>query len=591
MELKAQSPKTRASAIVKRAIAYVPIIGWLRGYDRGWLRFDLIAGLTVWGLMVPAAMGYAQVAGVPPQMGLYAAMAGTLLYPIFGTSRHLRVSTSSTPAIVSATIVGGLAFGDPNRAIELTLILAFVTGCLLLLAGILKLGFLADFMSKSVITGFIFALAITIIIGQLPKVLGIPKTGSSTLEQVFGILLNLDQINPWSLALGAGAFMLILFIKRRYKGIPAALVALALGILLTTVFNLSAMGVQIVGAVPAGLPAFGFNINLFDAINMLPFAAGMVVVLFGESVGAARSYAIKHRYEINPNQELIALGAANLGSSFAQGITIDASLSNTAAADDAGAKTQLASLITGVLILITVIALTPLFYNLPQAVLGAIVIASVLSLLNVVEMKRLYQLRRSDFWLAIISMLGVLLIGVLSGLVIAVLVSLVRVVYRASRPNGAVLGKAPDRAMYGDIARNPGFQVIPGVLIYRLDAALFFANAGLVRSQLRDYARQYTAQRVIIDLAASYSLDIDSIDMLKEILQEFREANVDVRLVHVKSPVRAIMDKTGLMAEIGNGNIYSSVDEALAGAKQPAQQGNMEAGQPESSDSAGNRSP
>ncbi len=564
MASKAPTLQTKALTFIHGLPAYVPIIGWLRGYQRDWLRVDLIAGLTVWGLMVPSAMGYAQVAGVPAQMGLYAAMAGTLIYAIFSTSRQVKVSTSSTPAIMSATIVTALAAGNPDQIIPLSITLAFVTGCLFVAAGIFKLGFLADFMSKSVITGFIFGLAAVVVIGQVPKLFGIPKVDGNAFQQVLGILAELDQTNPWTFALGAGALALILFIKRRYQKIPAALVALVAGIVIVTVFNLDEQGVQIVGLVPAGLPAFGFNLNLNDVINLLPSAAALVVVLFGESVGSARTFATKHRYEINASQEMIALGVSNIGSSFMQGFTIDASLSNSAAADEAGAKTQLSSIITGVMIVITVIALTPLFQNLPQAVLGAIVITSVLGLLDVAELRRIYSLRKSDFWLALISMLGVLAIGVLSGLLIAVLLSLLLVLYRASRPNGAVIGKAPDRPAFGDIARNPGYELIPGVLMYRLDAALFFANVNLVRNQLRDLSRQYAAKTIIIDLAATYSLDVSSLDMIDEVLRDSRETGIDILLVHVKGPVREVLQKSGFTDKLGTGHIFDSFDTALA---------------------------
>ena len=546
---------------------YVPITAWLPAYARDFLRSDLISGVTVWGVMVPVAMAYAQMAGVPPEAGLYAAFAALLAYAIFGTSRHLKVTASSTMAVMSAAVVAAIAGGDPDRYLALTAALALTVGVLLLLAGIARLGFISDFLSKSVVTGFVFGLAITIAIGQLPKLFGVPAASGNSFQQLAGLIAELDQTNPWTLVHGAGALALIFLIKRFYPRIPAGLVALVVGILAVTIFDLDQQGVSIVGAIPTGLPTPGLpGISLTDIPYLITGAVGIVFLAVGESLGSARAFAVKYRYEINPDQELIALGAANLSAGLFQGFTVDASLSSTATADEAGARTQLSSIVTAALIIITVMVLAPLFHNLPNAVLGAIVIASVIGLMDVPELRRYYASNRVDFVLAMVALLGVISTDVLTGLLIAVFLSLIIILYRASRPYVAVLGKVPGQeAAYGDLARHPENLRVPGLLIVRLDAPLYFLNANVARSQLLDLisSSQPAPVAVLFDLGASADLDIASLDMLKNLVVELDEIGIDVLLAQVRGGVRDRLRQASLMAEIGEDRIYLSVAAAV----------------------------
>jgi high affinity sulfate transporter 1 len=546
---------------------YAPITAWLPKYPLDLLRSDLIAGVTSWGVMTPVAMAYAQMAGAPPEAGLYAAFAALLAYAVFGSSRQLKVTASSTMAAMSAAVVAAMAGGDVERYLALTAALALTVGVLLLLAGIARLGFISDFLSKSVVTGFVFGLAITIAVGQLPKLFGVPAVSGSTFEQLAGLIAELDQTNPWTLILGAVSLALIFLIKRLAPRIPAGLVALVLGILAVAIFNLDEKGVSIVGAIPTGLPMPGLpDISLHDLPYLITGAVGIVFLAVGESLGAARAFAAKYRYEIDPDQELIALGAANINAGLFQGFTVDASLSSTATADEAGARTQLSSIVTALLIIVTVVALAPLFHNLPNAVLGAIVIASVVGLMNTAELRRYYASNRIDFMLALVALLGVVTTDVLTGLVIAVFLSLIIILYRASRPYMAVLGKVPgQRAAYGDLARHPENLVIPGLLIVRLDAALYFLNANVARRQLLDLiaSSQPAPSTVLFDLGASADLDIASLDMLKHLVVELDEIGVDVLLAHVHGSVRDRLRQTSLMTEIGEDRIYLSVAAAV----------------------------
>jgi SulP family sulfate permease len=475
---------------------YVPITAWLPAYSRDLLRTDIISGVTVWGVMVPVAMAYAQMAGLPPQVGLYTAFAALLGYAIFGTSRQLKATASSTMAVMSAAVVAAMASGDPARYAALSAGLAVTVGVILLVAGIVRLGFISDFLSKSVISGFVFGLALVIAIGQVPKLLGLPSGQGDFFEQCYQLITNLSQVQPATLLVGASALAIIFLIKRFFPRLPSGLVALVLGILAVSIFHLDQYGVSIVGAIPTGLPAPGLpKVSVGDLPYLITGAVGIVFLAVGESLGSARAFAAKHRYEINPDQELIALGAANLSSGLFQGFTVDASLSSSATADEAGARTQLSSIVTAALIIVTLLVLAPLFYNLPNAVLGAIVIASVIGLMDVAELKRFYASNRVDFVLAAVALFGVLSTDVLTGLLI--------ILYRASRPYLAVLGKVPGQVgAYGDIARHPENVRVAALLIVRLDAPLYFLNANVARGQVLDLvaASQPAPKAVLFDL-------------------------------------------------------------------------------------------
>ncbi len=547
--------------------AHVPIVRWLPAYDRAWLGRDLPAGLTSWGVMVPVALAYAGLAGVPPNVGLTTAFAALATYAVFGTSRSLKVTASSTMAIMSASVVGDLANGDPAAFLALTAALALVVGVILVAAGLARLGFISDFLTKSVVTGFIFGLAITIVVGQLPKLFGVPGVSGSVPAQLVGLVSELPDTNPYALVLGLGALGLILGLRLVSRRIPGALVALVLGIAAVTAFDLVAHGVSVVGEVETGLPLPGLpHVPLADIPFLILGAAGIVFLAVGESVGAARAYAARHDYEIDADQELVALGAANLSSGLFGGFTADGSLSQTATGETAGTKSQVASLVTAALVLATAVFLAPLFTNLPSAVLGAIVIVAVLGLMDVAEMQRYWRWRRTDFVIAMAALIGVVLTTVLSGLAIAVLLSLVFLLYRASRPHVASLGLLPGyRATYADLERHPDALAVPGLVMIRLDAPLYFFNANVARTQIMDLvARQQPAPRgVVIDMAATADLDVTTGDMLFGLLHELHARSIEVLLAQVKGSTRDRLRRTGLMDEIGEDRIYLSLGSAV----------------------------
>ena len=448
------SDRTAALALIAR---YVPIIGWLPTYDRADLRFDAIAGVVSWGVMVPVAMAYAGLAGVPPELGLVTAFAALTAYAMFGTSRHLKVTASSSIAIMSASVVGAIAASQvAGNYVVLSAGLALAVGAILVVAGAMRLGFLSQFLAASVVTGFVIGLAFVITVGQIPALLGIPPVSGTIIEKLIEIAQQLDDVDIYTAVLGISTLVGIIVLKRIAPRIPGALIALIVGIVLSTALDLPAKGVAVVGDVATGIPVPSIpRIPIGDIIFLVTGAFGIVFLALAESIGAARSFGARHGYDIDPDQELIALGASNVAAGLFGGFAVDASFSQSATGEAAGNRTQLSTLITAGLVLATSIVLAPLFRNLPMTVLAAIVITSVLNLVNIAELRRYYAWKRTDFLLAMTALGGVVFTTALTGMAIAVALSLLAILYQASRPYIAVLGRIPgDPPVFADVERH-----------------------------------------------------------------------------------------------------------------------------------------
>jgi high affinity sulfate transporter 1 len=434
----------------------LPLFTSLRGYHAGWLRGDLVAGLTVWAVLVPEALAYASIAGVSPVVGLYAAPGALLLYAAFGSSRHLVTGPMSATAALSAAAVADVATPNSAGFLAHTTALAITTGFLVLVAGLLRLGFLASFISEPVLKGFIIGLALTIVVGQLPELFGVEKGSGNFFEKLWDLLTRLGQTSGTTLAVGLASLALVLGLRRLAPVVPGSLVAVLAGILAVALLGLDRHGVEIVGQIDSGLPAFGLpGVKAADYLALAPAAAGIMLVGFAEGLGAAKTYAAAHHYEVDVNRELLGLGAANLGSGLSSGMVVNGSLSKTAVNGSAGARSQVSGLVVAALTVVTLLFLTGLFENLPKATLAAVVIAAVVELIDFPALAALYriatrQLRgiygiaaRPDFIAAVAALAGVLVFDTLPGLFIGVVVSLLLLVYRASRPHVAVLGQVP----------------------------------------------------------------------------------------------------------------------------------------------------
>ena len=434
----------------------LPVFTWARGYDRSWLRGDVIAGLTVWAVLVPEALAYAAIAGVSPVVGLYAAPGALIFYAAFGSSRHLVTGPSAATAALSAAAVGDLAAGGSDEFVQLTITLALVVGMLALVAGALRLGFLASFISEPVLKGFIIGLALTIMVGQLPKLFGVEKTEGNFFEQLWGFLGELGSTSGLTLLIGVCSLVLVLALKAYAPVVPAALIAVLLGIIAVSLFGLDEHGVAIVGPIESGLPSFGLpDVAAGDYLDLTAAAVGVMLIGFMEGLGASKTYAAKNHYEVDANRELFGLGAANIGSGLSSGMVVGGSLSKTAVNGSAGARSQLSGVVVAVLAIVTLLFFTGLFEDLPEATLGAIVIAAVIGLIDVPGLVRLYRFHvrgagrtyavaaRPDFVAAVAALVGVLVFDTLPGLFIGIGVSVLLLVYRASRPHIAVLGRDP----------------------------------------------------------------------------------------------------------------------------------------------------
>jgi len=556
----------------RTAIArHVPIVGWLPRYQRAWLGADVIAGFTIWGLLIPEMIAYASLAGLPPQAGLYTLLASLVLYAIFGTSRQLVVAGTSASAVLVYSAVTGLSPSSDAGYATLAAALIIVTGLAFVLAGLLRLGFITEFLSRPVMTGFVFGLAIFVSVSQLPKIFGIEKGDGDTVRQFFHIVANLGSTSGTTLTVGAGALVLLFALERYAPRVPGGLVVLVLGISISAVLDLSSHGVAIIGDIPTGLPSVSVpHVALGDLWVLIPSALGMVLVIYSEALGAAKTFADQHGYRVDSNQEMIALGLANVASGLFGGLAAGGSLSQTAVNDGAGARSEVSPLVAGVLSLITVLALTPLFHDLPEAVLAALIIHAVSHLMKVGEMREYYRLVPQEFWLGMITLVGVVVIDVLPGLVIGVVFSVILLVGRASRPKVSVLGRDPSGAGgYHDIDRHPEARPIDGILLVRPDAPLFYANAQAVRDVINTTAESRRPQPtvVVLDLDANDRLDITSAEHLHKLHQELATNGIELYLAHLHAPALRIAVATLLIDQIGSEHIFANIDAAVARAQ------------------------
>ena len=545
----------------------LPVRDWLPHYERRWLRPDLVAALAVWAVLVPEGMAYASLAGMPPETGLFAALAPLLVYAVLGTCRQLTVGPSSAIAAYSAAAVAPLAAGDSGRFIALSALLALLVGVLLLTAGLARAGFIADFFARPVLTGFVTGLALVIGAGQLYKLLGVEGGGTSFFGKLEVLVGEIGSTNLVTLAIGLAALAVIFALRTYAPKVPAMLVAVVLGIVATSLLGLQDHGVQVVGDIPDGLPSPTFpSFGLGDMTDLLPDALALALIAFAESVAGARAFAATYHYEVDADQELVALGVANLGAGLLQGFSVDASLSRSAVADSSGVKTQLSGIILFAFLIVTMLLLMPLFHDLPEAVLGAIVIAAVAHLVDIRALRRLRRTDSTDFLLALICFAGVLVFGLLVGLGVAVVVSLLALVFRAYRPSSVVLGRAPgpesdETLRYRGVEDHPEYETFPGLAILRVDGELFFANARWFRETVRSLVRGQTpsVREVLVHAGAIPHLDTTAAAMLKELIAELDDGEVELDFARVTTSLYADLERNGVIELVGPERFHETI--------------------------------
>ncbi len=553
---------------------YLPISEWLPRYPRAWLGADIAGGITSWAVMVPVALAYAELAGVPAAVGLITATAGLTAYAFLGTSRHAKITTSSTMAVMSASVVAPAAGGDAATYVAMTAMLAILVGVMLVAAGVLKLGFLAEFLAKPVITGFVVGLALSIAVGQLPKLFGVEGGDGNVFDQLGYFVEQLPETYVPGLLMGLAAMLLIIVLRRIDRRIPGPLIAVAAAIAISWGLGLEEEGLAVVGQINVGLSAPSIpDVSIGDLAYLATGAAGVMFLALGESLAADRAFAVRHGYHIDPDQELVALGGSNLASGAFGGFAVDASVSSMATGEAAGNRTQLASLVTAGGMLLTIVLIAPLFVNLPQVILAAVIITSIINLVDIREWQRYVAWRRTDALLATVAAFGVIATDVLVGLVIAALVSVVILLYTASKPAIATLGRQPEpHGRFVDIDRDPDAEELEGLLILRLDTPLYYFNSTAVTERVlaRVEALAAVPRAVLLDIEATIELDVTTSDALYELAGALEERGSALVVVHAKGAVRDRMRKVGLIERLGPAGLYPSeriAVEALAEAR------------------------
>ena len=548
---------------------YLPILSWLSNYDRSWLMGDLIAGLSVWALMVPTSLGYAEISGVPVQYGLYAAVFGLIAFAIFTTSRHVTQGPGSSTAAVLGAAVVLLAPSGSDEAVAVAGAVVVVAGFVYVVMSLLKLGWISQFLSQSVLTGFVFGVAINVAVGQLDKITGTSSSGENAWRELWAWITALPETSLPTLVLGIASLVLLFGFKLFAPKIPGALVAVVLGILATAIFNLGELGIALIAEVPRGLPSFSLpdlNLILDNLATIVGAAVGLVLIGFSVSTAAVRNFANKHNYRIDIDQELLAQGTSNLASGLFQGIFVNGSLSKSPVADDAGAKSQMYNLFQAAFIILTLLFLAPLFSLLPQAVLGAIIIQAVVTgMMNVAEMGRINTVKRSEFLIATLALLGVVTFGILWGVAIGVFLSLIWLVAVAARPTIPELGRKPGTSAFYDLQQHPNGETYPGLSIVRFDGGLIFVNTKALGDRLRNLrvSADPPLQGLILTMEGVNFIDVEGADTLNEIAKAGKTRDIDFRLVRVKPQVLEVLHKEGVYDLIGPERIHDNIAEAV----------------------------
>jgi high affinity sulfate transporter 1 len=546
----------------------VPMVGWIRSYDRRWLRGDVIAGIAVAALIVPKNLGYAAIAGIPVQNGLYAAAAGAILYAVFGTSRQISTGPSSGLAAVAASAVLAAKITGTEDVASFVATITLASGVLFLLLAVFKMGWIAQFLSRAVVTGFLFGAAIDVVIGELPKLTGTDVSGANPIQELRSWIGTLDEASVTTVVVGAISLVVVFGVRVIAPRIPGALVLVVGGLLASRIFDLGAHGVALVGPVPRGLPtpALPQWQLIADHSGVIAIAAvALVLIGFSQTAGDSRAFAAKHRYRIDINQESVAQGMSNVGSGLFQGMPVSTSLSASSLNDHTGARTGLASLTSGVIVLLTLLILAPLFSKLPKPVLAALIIeAVVMGMMDVPEMRRLFRVKRFDFWIAIAAIAGTLVFGVLAGVMIGIGLSLLWLISVATRPPMPLLGREPGTQVFRELDEHPADEQFPGVVVLRLDGGLFFATADALEDRVREVALSTPdIVGIVLDCEGIDFIDSQGSAKLSEILELTKQAGVTLRLARVKPAVHQTLERDGFLGNLGEDKTHGNVDRAV----------------------------
>lgn len=543
-----------------------PLANWLRRYQKPCLPGDALGALTAWALIVPECVAYAQIAGVPPQNAFYAAPVALLLYALLGRSNFLIIGATSAAAVLSAATIADVST-DPRNAVCLSAALAIIAGAVLLAAGLARLGFITNFLAEPALVGFLFGMALTIIVRQAAKLVGVSSGEGNFFQRAWTVVSKAPDWSLTTLTVGTAALALLLVLERFLPKLPASLIVLVLGLLISVIYGLKDHGVEIVGTIPSAIPTLHLpDIPAKDWMMLAGGAFGVALIVFAEAFSIANRFAREHGQQVEANREMIAIGAANIAVGFVRGFVVSGSASRSAAAAGAGGRSPMVSLIAAGLILFTGAFLTPLFTELPEPVLGAIVIVAVLGFLNVGELRRYAAQDRSSLWVALTALFGVLLFDLLPGLLLAVALSLALFIARASELNLALLGRMPGTTLFEDTALHDEATTTPGVLTVRPDGGLFFGNVGRIKSAVHELAKtaEPTPHAVVLDLTASFRLSIPVLDALTELQQELAREGITLHLARLRTRAANELARHPLANTL---IIHTTVGEAVTSAK------------------------
>ena len=550
---------------------YIPILDWLPNYKKNWLKGDLGAGLTVGVMLIPQGMAYASIAGLPAVYGLYASIIPIIIYAFFGTSRQLAVGPVAMVSLLTATAIGSFEGLSTSDYISYAILLAFLVGVIQFLLGIFRLGFLVNFLSHPVVSGFTSAAALIIGLSQLKHLLGIDIERSHHINEIImNALQKANEINWVAFTIGIIGILIIIGIKKINKSLPSQLFSVIFGIVIVSFFNLGEgeNAVKIIKEIPNTLPNYQLPLLDFSIIQLLiPMALTIALVSFMESIAVAKAIQIKHRdYKVIPNQELISLGLANVFGSFFQSFPTTGGFSRTAVNDQAGAKTGLAAIISALLIVVTLLFLTPLFYNLPKTILASVIMVAVFGLIDYKEAINLWKSNRTDFFLLVVTFIATLTIGIEKGIGLGVILSLAMVIFKTTRPHVAVLAKIPGTHFYRNIERFEGvIRPKEDVLIVRFDAQLYFANTAFFKDKLEELVieKGKKLKLIIIDGESMNNLDSSGVHALLEVIEDYTSKKIEVAFSGIKGPVRDAMEKGGVIEKISFNHCFMSIQEAI----------------------------
>jgi len=552
-------------------IRWLPGVVTLQKYQASWLAHDIVAGLVLVTMLVPVGIAYAAASGVPGIYGLYATIVPLLAYAVFGPSRILVLGPDSSLAAVILGVVLPLSGGDPLRAVALAGTMAIVSGVVCILAGVARLGFVTELLSKPIRYGYMNGIALTVLISQLPKLFGFSIESAGPLRDLWAIggALLANKANWTTFAVGAGTLAVILLL-RNSKRMPGVLIAVVAATVIVGTLDLAERaGVSVVGPLPQGLPAFTIPwIGYSDILPVLIGGCAVAVVSFADTSVLSRVYAARAGANVDPNQEMVGLGVANLAAGFFQGFPISSSSSRTPVAEAAGARTQLTGVVSALAVALLLVVAPNLLQDLPSAALAAVVIASAIGLLEVADLRRIFRVQQWEFWLSIVCFAGVAVLGAIPGIGLAVVIAVIEFLWDGWRPHFAVMGRAEGVKGYHDITRYPNARQIPGLVLFRWDAPLFFANAELFKERVLDAAETAKSRApvrwLVVAAEPVTSVDVTAADILAELDQRLHEAGIELCFAELKDPVKDKLKRFGLFAQIGEGFFFPTVEEAVS---------------------------